>query len=256
MSARTARTARTRLLAASAIALTALSLTACGNGNGVRDEGSSSTARSSARPGSPAAGSGTTAKPAGTGTTTGSTNGSKNTGTTTGGADGSSGKSANGSTGGSGGSKGTTHTGTGTGTGTGTRNVACNGSNTRMSATAVSRPLNHLLLTVTNTGSKNCDLTGYPIARFSEAQSVPPVAEETHPQAVVTLAPGESGYAGVLLSAADGSGGNGYTAKTLEVGFSGGGRTARPALPAKGVFIDDKLTVTYWQQDLDTALSY
>lgn len=116
-------------------------------------------------------------------------------------------------------------------------------------------PLNHLLLTVTNTGSKNCDLTGYPIARFGEAQSVPPVAEQTHPQAVVTLAPGESGYAGVLLSAGDGSGGNGYTAKTLVVGFAKGA-TSTPALPAKGVYVDDKLTVTYWQQSLDDALSY
>ena len=122
-------------------------------------------------------------------------------------------------------------------------------------ATVVSRPLNHLLLTVTNTGTRNCDLTGYPIARFGEAQSVPPVAEETHPQAVVTLAPGESGYAGVLLSAADGSGGNGYTAKTLQVGFDKG-RGATPALPAKGVYVDDRLTVTYWQQTLDDALGY
>ncbi|MFD5814959.1 DUF4232 domain-containing protein [Streptomyces sp. NPDC127038] len=252
---RTARTARTRLLAASAIALTAFSLTACSNGNGVRDEGSSAPARSSAGSDGPAAGSGTTAKPAGTGTTSGSgsgsTNGSKNTGTTTGGTSaGSSGKTGTGSTGGSGGS------GASTGkTGTVTRNVACDASNTRTSATAVSRPLNHLLLTVTNTGSRNCDLTGYPIARFGEAQSVPPVAEETHPQAVVTLTPGESGYAGVLLSSADGSGANGYTAKTLEVGF-GKSRGVPTALPAKGVYVDDKLTVTYWQQTLDAALSY
>lgn len=144
------------------------------------------------------------------------------------------------------------------GNGSGTRNPACVAATTRTTATVVSRPLNHLLLTVTNKSSKNCDLTGYPIVRFSEAQSVPPVAEETHPQAVVTLAPGESGYAGVLLSAADGSGVHGYTAKTLEVYYGDQGRngSARPALPAKGVYIDEKLTVTYWQQDLDTALSY
>ncbi|MER5386018.1 DUF4232 domain-containing protein [Streptomyces sp. NPDC002688] len=247
-----ARTARTRLLAASTIALTAFALTACGNESGVRDEGPSAAARSSTRPSDAAADGGATAKPAGTGTTTGSTNGSKGTGTTTGSSGGSTGKNGAGSKGGSGDSAGKT----GAGTGTGTRNVACDGATTRTSATVVSRPLNHLLLTVTNTGAKNCDLTGYPIARFGEAQSVPPVAEETHPQAVVTLAPGESGYAGVLLSAADGSGGNGYTARTLEIGFAAEGRTARPALPAKGVYVDDKLTVTYWQQDLDDALAY
>ncbi|MFG2453045.1 DUF4232 domain-containing protein [Streptomyces sp. NPDC048512] len=236
-----ARTTRTRLLAASTIALAAFALTACGNGDGVRDEGPSAGARSSARPSEGTAG-GTTAKPAGTRTTTGSTSGSKNSGTTTG----SKGTGGTGSTGGSAGGKG------------GTRNPACVAATTRTTATVVSRPLNHLLLTVTNKSSKNCDLTGYPIVRFSEAQSVPPVAEETHPQAVVTLAPGESGYAGVLLSAADGSGVHGYTAKTLEVYYGDQGRngSARPALPAKGVYIDEKLTVTYWQQDLDTALSY
>ncbi|MER5879951.1 DUF4232 domain-containing protein [Streptomyces sp. NPDC001910] len=238
-----ARTIRTRLLAASTIALAAFALTACGNGDGVRDEGPSAGARSSARPSEGTAG-GTTAKPAGTRTTTGSPSGSKNTGTTTG----SKG------TGGTGGTK--SEGGSAGGNGGDTRNPACVAAATRTTATVVSRPLNHLLLTVTNKSSKNCDLTGYPIVRFSEAQSVPPVAEETHPQAVVTLAPGESGYAGVLLSAADGSGVHGYTAKTLEVYFGDKGGSARPALPAKGVYIDEKLTVTYWQQDLDTALSY
>jgi predicted small secreted protein len=243
--ARTARTTRTRFLAATAVALAALTLTACNDGNGVRGEGPSDTSASSAQQSGPATDTGTTAKPAGSGTassTGGSTGGSPSTSTAAGSAQGSGKKTGSGSKTGSTGQ-------------TGTRNVACDGSTTKTTATAVSRPLNHLLLTVTNTGTRNCDLTGYPIARFGEAQSVPPVAEQTHPQAVVTLAPGESGYAGVLLSAADGSGGNGYTAKTLKVGFDKGA-AATPALPAKGVYVDDKLTVTYWQQDLDTALTY
>lgn len=236
-----ARTARTRLLAATTVALAALALTACDNGKGVRDEGPSAASNSSSQPTGSTAEGGTKAKPAGE--TGGSTTAPKSTatpGTTTTGTSGGSGSGSAGKNGG-----GTTST----------RNPACNGANTKTTATEVSRPLNHLLLTVTNTGAKNCDLTGYPIARFGEAQSVPPVAESTHPQAVVTLAPGESGYAGVLLSAADGSGGNGYTAKTLVVGFAKG-TSATPALPAKGVYVDDKLTVTYWQQSLDDALAY
>ncbi|WP_435228595.1 DUF4232 domain-containing protein [Streptomyces sp. Tue6028] len=237
-----ARTTRTRLLAASTVALAALALSACDNGQGVRDEGPSAASKSSARPtGSSSTGgsdTGSTSKPA---RSTGGTDGGTTDGGS-GGASGSSGKTSGGSTGDgkAGGS---------------TRNAACNGSNTKTTATEVTRPLNHMLLIVTNTGSKNCDLTGYPIARFGEAQAVPPVAEETHPQAVVTLAPGESGYAGVRLSAADGSGGNGYTAKTLVVGFDKGA-SARPALPAKGVYVDDKLLLTYWQQSLDDALTY
>ncbi|MFJ7969268.1 DUF4232 domain-containing protein [Streptomyces sp. NPDC096324] len=254
-----ARTTRTRLLAATTVALAALALSACDNGKGVRSEGpgdsSSATSGTSSRPTTPTtgggttAGAGTTAKPTGTGTDTGGSAGRSRA------KDGGSGAgSTGGSTGGSAGKNGTDSKG-GSSTHTGTRNVACDGSDTKTVATVVSRPLNHLLLTVTNTGTRNCDLTGYPIARFGEAQSVPPVAEETHPQAVVTLAPGESGYAGVLLSAADGSGSNGYTAKTLEVGFDRG-RGATPALPAKGVYVDDRLTVTYWQQNLDDALGY
>ncbi|MFK0022309.1 DUF4232 domain-containing protein [Streptomyces sp. NPDC090798] len=234
-----ARTARTRLLAATTVALAAFALTACDNGKGVRDEGPSASSKSSAQPTGSTAGGGTKAKPAGgTGGSTAAPKSTTTAGTTTAGTSGGSGSSGK----------------NGAGT-TSTRNPACNGANTKTTATEVSRPLNHLLLTVTNTGAKNCDLTGYPIARLGEAQSVPPVAESTHPQAVVTLAPGESGYAGVLLSAADGSGGNGYTAKTLVVGFAKG-RSATPALPAKGVYVDDKLTVTYWQQSLDDALAY
>lgn len=229
-----ARTARTRLLAATTVALAAFALTACDNGKGVRDEGPSAASQSSARPSGSATEGGTKAKPAGD--TEGST---------------AAPKSSRGTSGGSG----TGSAGKNGGSGTTTRNTSCNGANTKTTATEVSRPLNHLLLTVTNTGSKNCDLTGYPIARFGEAQAVPPVAEQTHPQAVVTLAPGESGYAGVLLSAADGSGANGYTAKTLVIGFPKGS-SATPALPAKGVYVDDKLTVTYWQQSLDDALAY
>jgi hypothetical protein len=121
----------------------------------------------------------------------------------------------------------------------------------------VSRPLNHLLLTVTNTGSKNCDLTGYPAVRFGEAQSVPPAFEDSKPQAVVTLAPGESGYAGVRLAAADGSGSNGYTAKSLTVFLdTDEGAASNPSLPAKGVYVDDSIAVSYWQSTMDEALTW
>ncbi|MFF6881294.1 MULTISPECIES: DUF4232 domain-containing protein [unclassified Streptomyces] len=140
--------------------------------------------------------------------------------------------------------------------------VSCNGSNTTVTAKPVRRPLNHMLLTVKNTGSKTCDLTYYPVLRFDEMQWVPQPVKDSRPQAVTTLAPGESGYAGVSLSAADGSGEWGTTARKLTVGFQGrtpnsdGGPAAIPALPAKGVYYDSTLTVTYWLRDMDDALSY
>ncbi|WP_327739309.1 DUF4232 domain-containing protein [Streptomyces nojiriensis] len=136
----------------------------------------------------------------------------------------------------------------------------CNGSTTRVTAQPVSRPLNHMLITVKNTGSKTCDLTYHPVLRFDEMQWVPAARPETRPQAVVSLAPGESGYAGVLLSAADGSGEGGTTGHRLTIAFQGrtplsdGGASATPDLPAAGVAYDSSLTVTYWQRGSADAL--
>ncbi|MFJ8715212.1 DUF4232 domain-containing protein [Streptomyces violaceus] len=140
--------------------------------------------------------------------------------------------------------------------------VSCNGTNTTVTAQPVRRPLNHMLITVKNTGSKMCDLTYYPVLRFDEMQWAPRPIEDSKPQAVTTLAPGESGYAGVLLSAADGSGEGGTTGHKLTVGFQGrtpnssGGPSALPSLPAKGVYYDSSLSATYWLRDMDDALSY
>ncbi|MFG2607214.1 DUF4232 domain-containing protein [Streptomyces sp. NPDC048514] len=265
------RTGRTSLLAATGVALAALALTACDNGTGTKDEGASPVSASSAGPSS-----GSTAKPAadrGAGST-GSTNtsGTANTTGTTGtsGTAGTSGAKNASVSGGSGGdsasSKGSGSGGTAKASGSssdqGGSFVLCNGSNTAVSTKQVARPLNHMLLTVTNTGSRTCRLTYYPILRFDEMQWVPQAAEETRPQAVTSLAPGESGYAGVLLSAADGSGSGGMTGHKLTVGFqgrtpnSGGGPTAIPALPAKGVYYDSSLEVTYWQQNAADALNW
>ncbi|WP_329348676.1 DUF4232 domain-containing protein [Streptomyces sp. NBC_01261] len=138
--------------------------------------------------------------------------------------------------------------------------VTCTGANTKVTGQTVSRPLNHLLLTVKNTGSRTCYLYGYPALRFTDAQSVPPVDEDTQPQAVTTLRPGQSGYAGVRLSAADGSGSGGYTAKTLSVIFQNRalafvGSGVKVALPSKGVYIDSSLTTTYWLTNPSDALN-
>nr|WP_329619851.1 DUF4232 domain-containing protein [Streptomyces sp. NBC_01255] len=117
-----------------------------------------------------------------------------------------------------------------------------------------------MLITVKNTGSKLCDLTYYPVVRFDEMQWAPAAREDTKPQAVVSLAPGESGYAGAMLSAADGSGEGGTNGKRLTIAFQGrtplssGGASATPSIPAKGIYYDSSLTVTYWQQTVEDAL--
>lgn len=233
-----ARTHRTRLLVAAALTAATLALTACNGGEGVQDEGASAGSASTvtATPSPSASGAGST----GAGRTD------------------SAGSTSEGSTGGAAGSGGTTGTGGSTGSDDSEPTLTpCAPASTRTTATEVSRPLNHLLLTVTNTGSKNCDLVGYPAVRFGEAQSVPPAFEDSKPQAVVTLAPGESGYASVLLSAADGSGAQGYTAKSLEVYFDrDASDAAHPSLPAKGVYVDDSIRVSYWQADMADALAW
>ncbi|MER5967110.1 DUF4232 domain-containing protein [Streptomyces sp. NPDC002057] len=238
------RTTRTRLLAVTTLAVASLALTACGGGTSVaQDEGPATTS------GAPAASATRSA-------TTPPSDAPPTTSPVT--AAPTSAPAPKPTAGRTGGTTKPKPTGTGTSTGAGgtggSRHPACGAGNTRTTATPVSRPLNHLLLTVTNSGSALCDLVGFPIVRFGEAQSVPPVDESTKPQAVVTLAPGESGYAGVMLASADGSGGHGSTATSLTVLF-GDDTASKPRLPAKGVYVDSSLRVTYWQHGLDDALN-
>jgi len=255
MSAFTARP-RTRLFAAATVALAALSLTACNDKLGVQDAGAASPNSSSVTTSAPSP------SPSGTGTgrSGGSTGGSSTGGSSTGGSStGGSSTSTGGGTG-SGGSK--TSGGSGSGSGSSTTRVTCSGANTKVTAQPVSRPINHMLLTVTNTGSKTCDLYYYPAVNFGDAQSVPPVIKDSQPQAVTTLAPGQSGYAGVALSGgSDGTGTNGRTAKSLSVYFFDRNENsispaATPALPTKGVYVDDSLRVTYWLASAQDALTY
>ncbi|MFH9888987.1 DUF4232 domain-containing protein [Streptomyces luteogriseus] len=227
--------------------LAALALTACQDGTGTKDEGA-------ARP-EPASAAVTATHPAEDGSSGKGTSGSTGTGTSgaTGTQPAEGDKSAKGDK---------AAQGDKSANGTTAPRVSCNGSNTTVTAQPVRRPLNHMLLTVKNTGSTMCDLTYYPVLRFDEMQWVPRPIKDSKPQAVTTLAPGESGYAGVSLSAADGSGEWGTTGHRLTVGFQGrtpdsdGGPSALPALPAKGVYYDSTLTVTYWLRDMDDALTY
>jgi hypothetical protein len=233
-----------------AVLLAALALTACQDGTGTQDEGA-------ARP-QPASATVTATHPAKDGK---DTNDGKGTGGTTAAGGTTGANSAQAGTRGGTKSKGEAKS-PGTAKDTPATRLSCNGSNTTVTAQPVRRPLNHMLLTVENTGSKACNLTYYPVLRFDEMQWVPQPIKDSKPQAVRTLAPGESGYAGVSLSAADGSGEWGTTGHKLTVGFQGrtpdsdGGPSALPTLPAKGVYYDSTLTVTYWLRDMDDALTY
>ncbi|GAA4994875.1 DUF4232 domain-containing protein [Streptomyces hyderabadensis] len=239
MSAR--RITRTRLFAATTVALAALSLTACEGDELTGSPAPESTASApadgnSARPAGGAKGDAGKTEDTGTAGSTGSTGSAGN--------DKASGSEA-GTGSGSDGSEGSDSDLPG----------KCSASDVRITAANAPRPINHLLLTATNTGSKTCALPQYPAARFGEAQSVPPVAESSKPQSLTTLAPGESGYAGVRLSSGDGSGENGYETSTLTIPFEDGS-IATVKLPSGGVYVDTALTVTYWQTEAANALEY
>lgn len=138
--------------------------------------------------------------------------------------------------------------------------VTCTAANTALTVTEAPRPINHLLLKATNTGTQPCYAYSAPYLRAgADAQAPLPWAPETTPQAVVVLKPGESAYAGILTYSPDGEGGG--TEKTLGVIYADGkdnpaGKEKTLKLPNDGVFFNSAATVTYWQDNPQDALSW
>jgi Protein of unknown function (DUF4232) len=244
MSARSFRPAR--LIAAATIAIAAFSLTAC---DGDSDAAGGSSSHSSHA---------VAIKPVGEARDAGKANSVGDKANSQPGRSGEQ-QSTGAASGGSSRNNGSGSAGSGSGGSDG--RIACDGGNTRTTAQEVKEPLNHMLITVTNVSEKPCDLYYHPGLVFGDGATTPPVIEDSQPQAVVTLNPGDSGYAGVILSAADGSGVNGENEHSLTVSFSDINAkelpsVARPALPAKGVYVDSSVRVTYWQFSLQDALTY
>ncbi|MFE9458934.1 DUF4232 domain-containing protein [Streptomyces californicus] len=134
----------------------------------------------------------------------------------------------------------------------------CTPKNSRVKVSSVSRPINHLLLTVTNTGSTKCSAYYAPFLRFDDAQAVYPILEESKPQAVVTLSPGEEAYAGVALQGEPGedepvvSEGLGVIMVDQNNQSKGEFTLKLPADTAT----DGRGFVTYWQSDVENALMF
>ncbi|MGW1373524.1 DUF4232 domain-containing protein [Streptomyces sp. NPDC002446] len=247
---------RPRAVTAAAVALAALSLTACG--------ASSSDART---PGN--ATDAATPSPGGNADATGNGNGNgKGNGSSNGNGNGNGSSNGNGSGPGAGpgdgksrpspskGSSGGKAPGQGSGS-----SDACTGDNVTATITKVPRPLNHLLLTVTNKGSRPCNAFFAPSLRFDDDQAATQVNEASKPQAVVSVAPGRSAYASVLLSGESGGDTHGRTARKLTVYLtpsSGSGSAGAPltlSLPA-GTYKDDNASVSYWQTSPSDALQF
>ncbi|MFF5452981.1 DUF4232 domain-containing protein [Streptomyces sp. NPDC012950] len=251
------RTHRVRVAAAAAVTAAALSLTACqGSAGGTRDEGGASsptiTAPTTTAPmTTPAPTPTSTSTPAPTSTTAPATPAPSS---------GNAGTSPQGSTTAPDKSK-SKDNGKGGNGGKDTADRPCDASAVRVVYSPVSRPLNHALLTVTNTGRTACSAYYAPVLRLDDGQAAVAVDRGSKPQAVVTLFPGESAYAAIILSAADGSGQHGRTSKKLTVWFAprdDSGSSGGPAvlkLPA-GTYTDSTTRVTYWQSSMEDALGF
>ncbi|WP_328537370.1 DUF4232 domain-containing protein [Streptomyces sp. NBC_00344] len=138
------------------------------------------------------------------------------------------------------------------------KRLTCVGDNTKVTVSKVSRPVNHLLVKITNTGTRNCDAYYAPTVSFDNDTWHAKIIKDSMPQAVVTLAPGESGYASLGLSG-DGTGHHRHKASHATLSFSaiGGGSTHTVPdeleLPA-GTVVDDGAYVSYWQYTAADAL--
>ncbi|MDW6061124.1 DUF4232 domain-containing protein [Streptomyces sp. FXJ1.4098] len=231
----TARRARTlRLAAVGLTAVAALTLTACNSneGTGTKNEGKADSPSSA--PADQTSGSG------GSDATGGASDGKKSGGAQDAGSskDGAKGSGASG------------------GSDNSEQEIGpCDINKLTVGVKSVQRPVNYMVLEVNNHAGVDCNMPGYPVLKFGEdAQAATPVYEDSKPQAVVTLAPGETAYAGIRTSSADGSGQNGYKATSLEVFLEGSDDSKSVELPGGSVYIDDTAQVTYWQSDLSNAL--
>ncbi len=134
----------------------------------------------------------------------------------------------------------------------------CTPKNSTIKVSKVSRPINHLLLTVTNTGSTDCATYHAPFLRFDGAQAVYPILDDSKPQAVVVVSPGEKAYAGVALL---GEPGEDAPVKSDNLGVimvdknnkAKGEATLK--LPAE-TYTDSRGFVTFWQSDVENALMF
>ncbi|MFF1836114.1 DUF4232 domain-containing protein [Streptomyces sp. NPDC058231] len=238
---------RTTALAATAL-LAALSLTACSGDDGDSSDNGKAGSSASAADATGKQSSSPTAAPDKDGTDADSDSGTGSTSGNSAAPAKSGGKNTTGSTDQAGSTKTSTP-------------VTCVGENTKITVSKVSRPINHLLLTMTNTGSRTCYAYYAPKLRFDDAQAVFPILDDSKPQAVVTLQPGQSAYAAIGLAGEDDQK-NLHKATRLGVHFSSknpagdtGTAPAELTLPADTYWGDNGF-VTYWQTEMADALTY
>ncbi|WP_431035796.1 DUF4232 domain-containing protein [Streptomyces sp. P6-2-1] len=137
--------------------------------------------------------------------------------------------------------------------------TACTTVNSKVQVSAVSRPINHLLVTLTNTSGATCNAYYAPYVGFDGDQAATQRIEDSKPQAVVTLAPGEHAYASIALG---GDGDHSRTSRKVTVSMAGKndagtvGGVATLNVPGGKVYLDDNASVSYWQREMSDALTW
>lgn len=115
------------------------------------------------------------------------------------------------------------------------------------------------LLKITNNGGTACAVLGAPIVSDPTADKDLPVARKTRPRSVVRLAPDRSAYASINLASIDAD--RTHRSKTLGVtlvtegGKATDGRVTVNSPGAAGLLLDAGSRVTYWQNNLEDAMS-
>ena len=126
--------------------------------------------------------------------------------------------------------------------------------------TPLREPINHVMISATNTSQLPCRLNKYPMLRTLLSQTTfMKAADATKPAGPILLAPGATAYAGVMTNMADGSGGAGRNVPALELQLQPGspaggvGRPTSVPMPQSAQYIDSSAIVTYWESDIQTA---
>ncbi|WP_329401136.1 DUF4232 domain-containing protein [Streptomyces melanogenes] len=239
-----------RITAAATTALiAALSLSACGSDSGSKESDKAASKPSASAPATSGTDGGRQGASTG-GDSAGTTGGTGGTAGTSGGSGSTSGGHGTAKPAKSNGKQSGGQSGSGS-----SKRVTCTGSNIKLTATPVSRPINHVLLTATNIGKTTCDAYDAPAVKFSNAQSPIPVDKDTIPQSVVSLAPGHSAYA-MIRTQGEPDGTDPYMTSQVVVYFRGAvgmesvGRSAYASLAKPVGVVDAQAMATYWQSDM------
>ncbi|MET9147895.1 DUF4232 domain-containing protein [Streptomyces sp. NPDC004042] len=243
------------VLAVAAFAALSLGLTACGSGNGTKDEGQATTSQQATDSATAAATTGTAGTAGSSASAAGSgKSGSSNSGTA---ADAAAKKNKGGSgTGADAGSDSGSGSGSGSGK-SGANAPACTFSDMKVTMEkADETPTEHIVLTATNKSSRTCRLLKYPLLAFGPIQTakdVPAVAK-SKPGAPVVLAPGQPAYANVRV-ANGGAHEDNKVVKEFDVNFFAADGPAEGSIvvhaPSGGLAVDEAVAKTgYWTEEL------